>query len=217
MPCNILNERMFHLRSQDIGPRRRISAPLALVIDYRLLSPLSLSFSSILWSPLHGDFLPLYSLLKLIRTLHLLTIWTFTWVPVPSDIFLIFLWVALTNVTLFACLLHINAAEKVVFLHLMRQLWLLLDVLHFFLSCCVRLILLPTFVWDGSSLWRGRTLGPYLCVRGDIPSRTSFKTNWAPQDWAKSFLGPYSPLGHGWASCGAPGPLLTLGISPLQL
>ena len=98
---------------------------------------LFLSFSSILRSPLHGDFLLLYSLLKLIRTLHLLTIWTFTWVPVPSDIFLIFLWVALANVTLFACLLHINAAEKVASLHLMRQLWLLFGRLTFssFLLC----------------------------------------------------------------------------------
>ena len=88
-------------------------------------------------SPLHGDFLLLYSLLKLIRTLHLLTIWTFTWVPVLSDIHLIFLWVALANVTLFACLLHINAAEKVASLHLMRQLWLLFGRLTFssFLLC----------------------------------------------------------------------------------
>ena len=74
--------------------------------------------------PFHGDFLLLYSLLKLIRTLHLLTIWTLTWVSVPSDIHLIFLWVTLANVTLFACLLHINAAGKVASLHLMRQLWL---------------------------------------------------------------------------------------------
>ena len=99
----------------------------------------------------------------------------------------------------------------------MRQLWLLPDVLHFPLSCYVRLILLPTLFWDGSALWRGRTLGPYLCVRGDIPPRTSFKINWAQQDWARSLLVPFSPLGHGWASCGAPGPLLTLGVSPLQV
>ena len=94
-------------------------------------------FFSILRSPLHGDFLLLYSTLKLIRALHLLTIWTFTWVPVPSDIHLIFLWVALANVTLFACLLHINAAEKVVSLHLIRQLWLLFGRLTFssFLLC----------------------------------------------------------------------------------
>ena len=172
---------------------------LLLVTDYRILSPLSLflSFSSILRSPLHGGFLLLYSLLKLIRTLHLLTIWTFTWVPVPSDIFLSFLWVALANVTLFTCLLHINAAEKVAFLHLIRQLWLLPDVLHFPLSCCVKLTLLPTFTWMGSSLWRGRTLGPYLCVRWGIPPQTSFRTNWAQQGWARSHLGPYSPLGHG--------------------
>ena len=89
-------------------------------------------------SLLHGDFLFLYSLLKLIRALHLLTIWTFTWVPVPSDIHLIFLWVALANVTLFACLLHINAARKVASLHLMRQLWFFpgcLTFSSFFLLC----------------------------------------------------------------------------------
>ena len=166
MPCNILNERMFHLRSQDIGPRRRISAPLALVIDYRLLSPLSLSFSSILWSPLHGDFLPLYSLLKLIRTLHLLTIWTFTWVPVPSDIFLIFLWVALTNVTLFACLLHINAAEKVASLHLMRQLWLLSRRLTFssFLLCVAHPTTHVRLGWFFTV--EGKHIGPiFVCPR----------------------------------------------------
>ena len=87
---------------------------------------------------LHGDFLLLYSILKLIRALHLLTIWTFTWVPVPSNIYLIFLWVALANVTLFTCLLHINAAGKVASLYLMRQLWFLpghLTLSSFFLPC----------------------------------------------------------------------------------
>ena len=113
---------------------------LLLVTDYRILSPLSLSLSlsfSILPSLLHRDFLLLYSTFKLMRALHLLTIWTFTWVPVPSDIYLIFLWVALANVTLFACLLHINAAEKVASSHLMRQLWLLPGRLTFsaFLLC----------------------------------------------------------------------------------
>ena len=95
------------------------------------LTSLFFSLLSILRSPLYGD-LPLsYSLLQLIRTLHLLTIWTFTWVSVPSDIHLIFLWVAMANVTLFACLLHINAAEKVASMHLMQQLWLLLGRLKF--------------------------------------------------------------------------------------
>ena len=87
-----------------------------------LFLPLSFLFFNFR-SLLHGDFLLLYNLLKLIRALHLLTIWTFTWVPVPSDTHLIFLWVALANVTLFAYLLHINAVEKVASLHLMRQLW----------------------------------------------------------------------------------------------
>ena len=98
----------------------------------------------------------------------------------------------------------------------MRQLWLLPDVLHFPLSCCVRLTLLPMFAWMGSLLWRGRLLGPYLRVRGGIPPRTPSKTNQAQQGWARGHLGPYSPLGHGWASCGFLGPLLVLGISPLQ-
>ena len=73
-------------------------------------------------SSLHGDALLLYRLLKVIRALHLLIIWTFTWVPVLSDIHPTFLWVAVAKVTLFACPLHINAARKVVSLHLMRQL-----------------------------------------------------------------------------------------------
>ena len=106
---------------------------------FSLSLSLSLSFSSpIFRSLLHGDFLLLYSLLKLIRTLHLLTIWTLTWVSVPSDIHFIFLWVALANVTLFACLLHINVAGKVASLHLMRQLWLppgRLIFSSFFLLC----------------------------------------------------------------------------------
>ena len=74
-------------------------------------------------SPLHRDSLLLYSLFKVIRALHLLIIWTFTWVPVPSDIYPTFLWVAVAKVTLFVCPLHINAAKKVASLHLMRQLW----------------------------------------------------------------------------------------------
>ena len=163
-------------------------------IEFFSLSPFL--FSSNLPSHHHGDLLLLYSLLGLIRTLHLLAIWTFTWVPVPSDISFVLLWVALANVTLFACLLHINAAENVAFLHLMRQLWLLPDALRFLLSCCVRLTLLPTFAWMGFPLWRGHFLGSYLRVRGGIPPRMSSKTNQAQQDWARSHLSPCSLLGH---------------------
>ena len=48
---------------------------------------------------------------------------SFTWVPVPSDISPVFLWVVVAKVTLFACLLHINAVRKVAVLYLMWQLW----------------------------------------------------------------------------------------------
>ena len=208
----MLNVRMFHLRL--IGYRSEETYKCTSCSVYRLQSSftfLPLSFFLIFRSPLHGDLLLLYSLLELIKTLHLLAIWTFTWVSVPSDISLILLWVALANVTLFVCLLHINAAEKVAFLHLMRQLWLLPDVLHFPLSYCVRLTLLPTFAWMGSSLWRGRTLGPYSCVRGGIPPRTPFGSNRAQQGWARRCSGPYSLLGHGWALCGSPGPFVDFG------
>ena len=115
MPYNSLNVRMFHLCSWITGPRRHMSASLVLITEFFSL-PLSSFF--------HRDFLLLYSLLKLIGALHLLTIWTFTWVPVPSDICLIFLWVVLAKITLFTCLLYINAAGKVASLHLMRQWWL---------------------------------------------------------------------------------------------
>ena len=120
-------------------------------------------FFSILRSPLHGNFLLLYSTLKLIRALHLLTIWTFTWVPVPSDIHLIFLWVALAKITLFTCLLYINAAGKVASLYLMRQLWLspgrltFSSCLGWFLTVCRVYVGLPFGVSE-EALLLGRPL-----------------------------------------------------------
>ena len=106
------------------GPRRRVGALLFLIKGYGISFSISPSFFlPFFWSHLHGDALLLYSLLKVIRVLHLLIIWTFTWVPVPSDIYPTFLWVAMAKVTLFACPLHINAVRKVAFLNLMRQLW----------------------------------------------------------------------------------------------
>ena len=114
-------------------------------------------------SLLHGDFLLLYSLLKLIRALHLLIIWTFTWVPVPSDIHSIFLWVALANVTVFACLLHINAAGKVASLHLMRQLWFppgRLTFSSFFLLCEAHPITHICLGWFSTMDWAH--IGPVL-------------------------------------------------------
>ena len=60
-----------------------------------------------------GESFNLYSSFWLIFTLHLLIIWTFTWVLVPSTTFPDLLWVALAKKTLFRRLLHINAASKV--------------------------------------------------------------------------------------------------------
>ena len=51
------------------------------------------------------------------------TCWSFeplTWVLVSSATFPNFLWVAVANVALFRRLLHINAASKVVVVHLIR-------------------------------------------------------------------------------------------------
>ena len=77
-------------------------------------------------SPLHKEFFTLYSSLWIILTLHLSFIWDFTWVSVPSDISSGSLWVVITRVSLFRCLLHINVARKVVTVHLMwwQQLFL---------------------------------------------------------------------------------------------
>ena len=47
-------------------------------------------------------------------------IWDFTWVSVPLATSSGSLWVVITKVSLFRCLLHINAAGKVVTVNLMR-------------------------------------------------------------------------------------------------
>ena len=80
------------------------------------LSPfffLSLSFF-IKW------FFTLYSSFQIILTLHLSFIWDFIWVFVSSVTSSSVLWVIVTKVSLFKCLLHINAVKKVVIVHLMR-------------------------------------------------------------------------------------------------
>ena len=79
--------------------------------------------SSFLWffrSPFHKGFFTLYSSFWIILTLHLSFIWDFTWVSVLLDTSSGFLWVVITRVSLFRCLFHINAARKVVTVHLMR-------------------------------------------------------------------------------------------------
>ena len=78
------------------------------------------SFFRIFLIPFHKGFFTLYNSIWIILTLHLSFIWDFTWVSVLSDTFLGSLWVVITRVSLFRCLLHINAARKVVTVHLMR-------------------------------------------------------------------------------------------------
>ena len=69
--------------------------------------------------PFHEESSTLYSLFWIIFTLHLLIIWTLTWVFIPSATFSISLWVALAKVALFRRSLHINATSKVAVVHLM--------------------------------------------------------------------------------------------------
>ena len=189
-----------------------------MIKDYRILFSLSLFSSPISRSPLHGDLLLLYSLLKLIGTLHLFTIRTFTWVPVPSDIHLIFLWVALANVTLFAYLLHINAAGKVASLHLMRQLWLpprRLTFSSFFLLCEAYP---TTYISLGWFFTVDRAhIGPIFGVSEEtfLLGRLLNKLGLTGLGW-KSF-GPLFPFCQGWTPCGAQGPLLTCEFYPHKL
>ena len=81
----------------------------------KLVILLFLDFSS----PFHKRLFTLYSSLWIILTLHLSIIWDFIWVLVPSDTSPGFLWVVVTRVSLFRCLLHINATKKVVTVNLM--------------------------------------------------------------------------------------------------
>ena len=176
----------------------------------------SLPFSSFTFpSLLQWDLLLLYSPRKLIRTLHLFTIRTFTWVPVLSDIHLIFLWVALANVILFACLLHINAVGKVASLHLMWQLWLppgRLIFSSFFLLCKAY----PTnYICLGWFFIVDRAhIGPIFGVSEEtfLLERLLNKLGSTGLGW-KSF-GPLVPFCQGWTPCGAQGPLLTCEFYP---
>ena len=84
---------------------------------WKVCSPLPHGF---LWSLFHKGFSTLYISLWIILTLHLSFIWDFTWVSDPSNTFFDSLWVVITRVSLFRCLLHINVARKVVTVYLMR-------------------------------------------------------------------------------------------------
>ena len=67
------------------------------------------------------DSFSLYISFLIILTLLLSFIWDFTWVSVPSAMSFGSLWVVVTKVSLFRCLLHINVTRKVVTMHLMRR------------------------------------------------------------------------------------------------
>ena len=102
-----------------LNPRSFIYMSIDLFYMQLLISLLSF-FLGFFWSPFHKGFYILYSSLWIILTLHLSFIWDFTWVSVPSNTSSSSLWVVITRVSLFRCLLHINAVRKVVTVHLMR-------------------------------------------------------------------------------------------------
>ena len=82
-------------------------------------------------------------------------IWDFTWVSVPSNTSSGSLWVVITRVSLFRCLLHINAVRKVVTVNLIR--WLQLFLRFFVLSPLpfksITYTLLLSFLKGFSSCW----------------------------------------------------------------
>ena len=113
-----------------------------------MFSPL---FFSVSYPLLLGDFYILYRSSPIIWVLHLLIIQTLTWAHVPSNTLINFLWVAVAKVALFRGILFINAARRVVVIHLM---WWWQPLLRYFGS--------PSFLriqgmnysgWDAPSIW----------------------------------------------------------------
>ena len=100
----------------------------------------------------------------------------------------------MANVTLFACLLHINAAEKVASLHLMRQLWFLsgrLTFSSFFLLCEAHPTSHVCLGWFFTV--EGAHIGPvFVCLRRHPSSNV--------------FLNKLGSTGLGWKSFGPPFP-----------
>ena len=91
--------------------------------DYKSVFWLLQCFSLDFFSPpppIPLRFLTLYTSHWLIFALHLLIIQTITWVLVLSDTISGPLWVGVVKAVLFRGLLHINAAKRVVVVHLMR-------------------------------------------------------------------------------------------------
>lgn len=101
--------------------------------------------------PLLRDSYILYRPLFIIWALHLLIIQTPTWALVPSDALTSSLWVTVTKVTLFRGLLFINAARRVVVMHLM---WWWQPLLGYFEpSFFLRVWSEGYSNWDASLTW----------------------------------------------------------------
>ena len=113
-------------------------------------------------SPFLGDSYIWYRPSFIILVLHLLIIQTPTWAPVPSDALTSSLWVAMTKVTLFRGFLFINAARRVVVVHLM---WWWQSLLGYFE---------PSFflcVWsEGYSNWDASLIWTLECPRRNYSS-----------------------------------------------
>ena len=113
-----------------------------------VFSPL---FFSVSRPPLLEDFYILYRPSLIIWALHLLIIQTPTWAHVPSDILINSLWVAVAKVALFRGLLFINAARRVVVIHLM---WWWQPLLRYFGSpSFLRIRGMDYSGWDAPLIW----------------------------------------------------------------
>ena len=121
--------------------------------------------------PLLGDLYILYRPFSIIWALHLLIIQTPTWAPVPSDTLISSLWVAVAKVALFRGLLLINAAKRVVVVHLIwwRQLLLRYFGFPFFLR---------TWREDYSS-WDAPLIRILECPRRNYSSEMFSLPQWA--------------------------------------
>ena len=130
-----------------------------------LLSPF-FSHPSLLWG-----FYILYRPFPIIWVLHLLIIQTPTWAPVPSDTLINPFWVTVVKVALFRGLLFINAARRVVVMHLM---WWWQPLLRYFGF--------PSFLriwWVDYSGWDTPLIRILQCSRRNYSSDMFSLPQWA--------------------------------------
>ena len=128
-------------------------------------------FLSFFRSFLLGDSYILYRPSPIIWALHLLIIQTPTWAPVPSDTLINSLWVAVAKVALFRGLLFINAARRVVVMHLM---WWWQPLMRYFRF--------PSFlrVWRmDCNGWGAPLIQTLQCPRRNYSSDTFSLSQWA--------------------------------------